>query len=106
MWGRLLLLFVAIANKILLSILGVLLKSYRPLCALVSYTINESNSTSLNIKVRVIVKVRIRGNFWRACQEILQLLQTLQVLCSRCQNRFRSVQKPGEGIQHTIHLVD
>ena len=49
-----------IANKILLSILGVLLKSYRPLCALVSYIINESNSTSLNIKVRVIVKVRIR----------------------------------------------
>lgn len=63
MWGRLLLLFVAIANKILLSILGVLLKSYRPLCALVSYTINESSSTSLNIKVRVIVKVRIRDNF-------------------------------------------
>ena len=69
MWGRLLLLLMAIAYYILLSILGVLLKSYRPLCALVSYTIIESNSTSLNIKVRIIVEVRIRDNFLASLPE-------------------------------------
>ena len=79
MWGRLLLLFVAIANKILLSILGVLLKSYRPLCALVSYTINESNSTSLNIKVRVIVKVRIRDISY-CIKDYLILVTVLKII--------------------------